>query len=284
VPGNHERSRIPHERFAEHPNIHIFRDPTTFRLLIRGTRVALSGFPYHRKAVRKGFPELLRETGWHQEEADLRLLCVHHCVEGATVGPSDHTFRNAPDVIRASDLPGNFAAVLSGHIHRHQILRRDLQGRSLDTPVYYSGSVERTAFAEIGEEKGYLILEAVPGPRGGRTVRERFVGLPARPMEMLEISPDGGPGAAWAPGQLTTRLMDALASVPPDAVLQIRIRGTVPRGSMEEISAAALREVAPGEMNLQLLLEGSRPRGRTGGHRSRGKGPSPTPVQHFLEL
>ena len=114
VPGNHERSRIPHSRFAAHPDLHIFGNPDAILVETRGVRVALAGFPYHRRSVRTRFPQLLEETGWRRKDADLRLLCMHHCVEGATVGPADHTFRHAPDVIRCSDLPRDFAAVFRG--------------------------------------------------------------------------------------------------------------------------------------------------------------------------
>ena len=48
VPGNHERSRIPHSEFSFHPNLHVFTRPRTFRLVIRGVTVAISGFPYDR--------------------------------------------------------------------------------------------------------------------------------------------------------------------------------------------------------------------------------------------
>ena len=131
--------------------------------MTRDRRVAVSGFPHVRRGVREGFPDVLKETGWQAEEADVRILCIHHCVEGATVGPSDFTFRGAPDVIRCSDLPSEFAAVFSGHIHRAQRLERDMQGRQLATPVLYPGSVERTAFAEMDEDKGFMIVEVEAG-------------------------------------------------------------------------------------------------------------------------
>ncbi len=57
-------------------------------------------------------------------------------------------FRTAADVIRHKDMPEKIDAVLSGHIHRHQVLIRDLENRTLRTPVLYSGSIERTSFAE----------------------------------------------------------------------------------------------------------------------------------------
>ena len=39
VPGNHERGRIPHLRFAQHPGIHVFDRPRTFVAEVRGVRV-----------------------------------------------------------------------------------------------------------------------------------------------------------------------------------------------------------------------------------------------------
>ncbi len=159
VPGNHERSRIPHLRHVRRNGIHLFDRPRTHALQCGGTRVALSGFPYERRHVRTRFPQLLESTRWRDVEADVRILCFHHCVEGATVGPANYTFRRAPGVIRTADLPADFAAVLSGHIHRHQVLEYGLDGRRLPTPVFYPGSVERTSIAEVEEVKGYVVLE-----------------------------------------------------------------------------------------------------------------------------
>ncbi len=105
VPGNHERGRIPHARFARHPGIHLFDRPRTFHTTSCGLRVALFGFPYERDGVRRRFPELVAATGWRPGRADVSLLCVHHCVEGATVGPADFAFRRGADVIRCTDIP-----------------------------------------------------------------------------------------------------------------------------------------------------------------------------------
>src|SRR6185369_13409586 len=44
VPGNHERARLPHARFAAHENVHVFAAPRTFVANLRGHRVALAGF------------------------------------------------------------------------------------------------------------------------------------------------------------------------------------------------------------------------------------------------
>jgi exonuclease SbcD len=143
VPGNHERSRLPLHLWTVHPNIHIFDKPRTFQFGIGGLNAAFAGFPFARK-VRHDFTSLVERSGYQCVEADVRLLCMHQTVEGAQVGTVDYTFRSGPDVIRGRDIPTGFAAILGGHIHRSQVLRRDLGGRELAAPVVYPGSIERT--------------------------------------------------------------------------------------------------------------------------------------------
>jgi exonuclease SbcD len=272
VPGNHERSRIPHARFAAHPGIHVFHEPGTCRLELRGRRLALSGFPYERGGVREGFGALLSATGWREGEADISLLCVHHCFEGATVGPSSFTFRDGPDVIRAGDVPGGFAAVLAGHVHRHQVLTRDLSGRRLDAPVFYPGSVERTAFAEKDETKGYLVLEvAEDGIRSGGTVVDwQFRELPARPMVVHEVGGEGLEGP-----RMHEIVRRAIADAPPDAVLRLRIGGRMGPDARRALSAQRLRSLAPATMNVEVVFVDEPRRIRRRSPRAGAPRPSP---------
>ena len=141
--------------------IHVIDAPETRTLTIRGMRVALGAFPYVRK-VRGAFSAAVADTGLLKTPADVRLLVVHHAVEGVAVGAGDlrpdldgrapvrrdFVFTEGADVIRGRDVPAGVAAVLSGHIHRHQIIEHDLAGRPLAAPVVYAGSVERTSPAE----------------------------------------------------------------------------------------------------------------------------------------
>ena len=249
VPGNHERSMLPHARLASHPRVHVFDRPRTFMVEIRGMRVALAGFPYERRHVRGTFPELLDRTGWWRERAAVRLLCMHHCVEGATVGPGDFTFTTAHDVIRARDLPAGFAAVLSGHIHRHQVLTADLRGRPLCAPVLYPGSIERTSYAEAGEPKGYLLVRLSVGrdSPGSDQVRWEFRGLPARPMLRKTVMAEG-----TTPAQLESAIRALIAAAPPDAVLSIRVAGAVTAEHLRRLSARQLRTFAPATMNVDV--------------------------------
>ncbi len=183
LPGNHERSVLPMRLLWTMPNLHVFDAPETRTLAVRGLRVALTGFPFHRRDIRANFPKLLERAGAGATPSDIRLLCMHQTVEGARVGPWNYTFRSGRDIIPGRLIPSGFAAVLGGHIHRAQILRRDLGGKPLAAPVFYSGSTERTSLAESKETKGFRILELAPGSRGGRVTGHEFRALPARPLD-----------------------------------------------------------------------------------------------------
>jgi DNA repair exonuclease SbcCD nuclease subunit len=256
VPGNHERSRIPYDMLARHERLNIFDRPRRFIIDIGGTTVTLAGFPYHHNNVRGEFRSLLSTTGWTEERTDVNLLCVHHCFEGATVGPSGYVFRYNEDVIRHGDVPAEFAAVLTGHVHRHQILTRDLQGRRLRTPVLYPGSIERTSYAEQDEPKGYLELELEPdAPPSAQITSLRFVELPARPMVTKSID-----GTGVAAASLEELLVSAIRRAPEDAVLRLRISGTLDGEARRIVSAPHLRLLAPETMNVEAVLVDMRPR------------------------
>ena len=268
VPGNHERSRLPHSRLLAHRNIHVFDSPRTFVVDIRGMRVALSGFPYERDDVRAKFTTLVEHTRWRDHDVDHRLLCIHHCVEGATVGPGDFTFTTASDVIRCRDIAPAFSAVLSGHIHRHQVLTKDLDRRPLSTPILYPGSIERTSFAEIGEPKGFMTVQLGPGlGQASWTFHE----LPARPMERHELDAN-----RLDIDTLERSILGIIANAPADAVVSIRVAGDLTGGHWRVMSGAYLRPRVPVTMNVDVVpVNGFLPRSATAETPTR-------PLQHTL--
>jgi len=257
VPGNHERSRIPHPLLLSHPRVLVFDCPRTFRLRMGGLVLAVAGFPYEPRGIRDAFPSVLERTGWRSVPADARLLCIHHCVEGARVGRgvSDYVFRDAEDVIRASDLPAEFASVLSGHVHRAQVLTRDLKGHSLPVPVVYAGSVERTSFVERNETKGFWTLEIEGGATGRGRVRERrFHPLPTRPMVQIEVDAGGK-----SRGHLEREISALSEPHAANSVLRIRVKGRASRDAAEVLRAASLRALLPSGMTVSVWEEGVRP-------------------------
>jgi DNA repair exonuclease SbcCD nuclease subunit len=167
------------------------------------------------------------------------------------VGPADYTFRYGPDVVRGRDIPGGFAAVLAGHVHRSQLLTHDLRPMPLASPVIYPGSVERTSFAERDEEKHYGLLSVDPdGSSGGRLADLSFVRLPARPMVDLVVELDGLTGES-----LTQQLLARFASLDPEAVVRVRVQGSISADLRAALSAPSLRAIAPPTMNVSLASD-----------------------------
>lgn len=246
VPGNHERSAIPHGHLASHPGIYVFDNPRTFFLETQKGTLALAGFPFVRNGIRMEFLDRVAQTGWQHVKADAHVLCIHQSIDGAAVGPAGFTFRSAPDVIRAADIPRGFSAVAAGHIHRFQVLGRDLKGRALNAPVLYPGSIERTSFAERNEKKGYLILEFdTQGPEAAKLLRWHFHELPARPMIRIQMQVAGMNGR-----QIRAWIESRLFEIPRDSVVQIRVHGNVSEEALRVLSAPSLRALAPATMNI----------------------------------
>jgi exonuclease SbcD len=248
VPGNHERSAIPHPLLAAHPGIHVFDRPRTFRLTAGGLTLALAGFPFVRHGLRESFRALFEETGSVDAVSDVRLLCLHQCVEGATVGPRGYVFRDGDDVIRGVDLPRGFAAVLAGHVHRHQVLRNDLQGRPLPAPVLYAGSTERTSFAERDETKGFVRLDVqADGSGSGRLSVVSFQEISTRPMVQIEV-----PAAHLEGTDPSAALSSLLARQHPDTIVRLKVRGRASRGNLTGLRAEVLRALVPPTMNVSV--------------------------------
>jgi DNA repair exonuclease SbcCD nuclease subunit len=254
VPGNHERSVVPRGLLLTHPNVRVFDRPRTFTISRRGLDLALSGFPYT-PGIRDEFMSLVAATGHLETRANVRLLCIHQLVEGARVGPVDFTFRSGHDVVRGADVPPGFAAILSGHVHRFQVLERDLAGRRLLSPVLYPGSIERTSFAERHERKGFLVLEVVADlEAAGGSARWEFRELPVRPM--VDVDLDAGGVDASTIG---ARLRDSLSRLDPASVVRIRLLGTPSPEALRALGAAALRSAAPETMSVTLAWRDASP-------------------------
>ena len=247
VPGNHERSIIPLHLWTAHPNLHIFDRPKTFLWSGPKGSIALAGFPFARD-IGSRFSELVDQTGVTARDGIPRLLCMHQTVEGAQVGPGNFTFRAGPDVVQGSDIPPGLSAVLSGHIHRAQVLRHDLKKQPLAAPVIYPGSIERTSFAERAEAKGYVVLTiGLAGHNRGDLFDVSFRPLPARPMVSLQLEP-AGPGIK----ELDNQLAGMIAGLAPDSVVRVVLQGPNATAARQALTAAHLRDLAPPTMNIDL--------------------------------
>lgn len=248
VPGNHERSFIPGSLFDRHENLHIFDVPRSFIFQKDGKRLLLSGFPYFRGDIRNTFAQILDETKWKDFETDAKLLCLHHCFEGAKVGVQNYTFRNTKDVIKPCDIPSEFDAVLTGHIHRWQVLNeRKSNGKTI--PIIYSGSIERTSFSERLEEKGFLIIDLESTPNRNRITYD-FVDLHARPMVDLVISK-----SEQKNGTIDSIFRERITKIDKNSIIRITIEDAI---DLEVPPIDTLRKTAPETLNIDYRFPGDR--------------------------
>jgi DNA repair exonuclease SbcCD nuclease subunit len=256
VPGNHERGRLPDSLWLRHSNIHIFDEPRSFTIESNGGDILIAGFPYYYGDLRTGFRSLLSNIRWHELKGKVKLLCMHHAVQGSQVGPSNYTFISGRDVVRSGDIPEDCTAVLAGHIHRTQILRSDDGGHSC--PVISPGSTERTSFAEKDEPKGFYDITFKPDSSGlWQVARTDFIGLPARPMHDIELD------TRHTERALSDYLLSKIIGIDEDAIVRINVGDDVRNEMQGILSAPYLRSVFPPTMNVRLGIPYS--------HRRNGK-------------
>lgn len=205
IPGNHERSVLPFSLFLNHSNIHVFDKAMTFSF----PGISISGFPYFKGDIRTLFPSYKKNLDSNLKVTDFNILCVHHAIDGVKAGYSNFEFRNRKDTLNIKDLPGKFDLILSGHIHKHQIMKATESGRT--TPIIYSGSTERTMFDEMYEAKGYHTFEIK-----NKKFKHQFHPIVTRPMYSLDLRKE-----SVLPDQLPTFLKTKMAPFEKDAIVQI---------------------------------------------------------------
>ncbi len=223
VPGNHERSILPESILLATPEINIFQEPNRFTFRIKDRTISVSGFPFVRGDIRATFTDIVTELT-NVKRSDIELLVVHHPFDGAQVGPQEFTFFKREDTIALSPLLTYYDMILAGHIHRRQVLKLK------DTPIVFSGSIERTSIAEIGEQKGFVEIVI------DDTVAFKFRDLYARPMYVLDI-----PNV----DNLESEVVKAISTLEKDSIVYIKFT------DKSYLSDSHLRELAPDTMNIQ---------------------------------
>ena len=246
LPGNHEFSRLPQSYRIDIPGIHLIESPTCYQFTIGGATIAVGGFPYHRKNVRSQFCNLVKDTQLTATRADILLLVIHQAVEGAQVGVQNYTFRRGTDVIRGVDIPSKVDAVLAGHIHRRQILKFKSDTGEM-TPVIYSGSIERTSFAEKNEEKGFYIIEFSELNCQWKLTRMIFHSLNVRPMVELAIYEN-----EFDEKTLDIYLKNKFKKLDQNSIVQLFYFGSPQDWLVKKMSAEYLRSVSPETMNITV--------------------------------
>ncbi len=235
VPGNHESSRLPTSLFLQHPNIHYFTKAQIFKFNLKGIDFDIAGFPCVRKDIRAKFPGIFKEIQPQLSRESIKLLCMHQSIEGAKVGPSDYTFRFGKDVIPIKDIPTNYDFILSGHIHRAQILWAENK-----TPVIYPGSIERTAFAEKDEKKGFYEIEI----NDKFNYTYKFIRLNTRPMVDIVLEKPN-----YLLQNLKKEILFKIKAIPADSIIRFKMTN---KQNLSLLNVKFLDELIPSTMNYQI--------------------------------
>ncbi len=243
VPGNHERSKFKLTLFEQHPRVNLFDKPKVFYFSKNGTEIALCGFPFFRGDIRNEFPQLLSKLYEQIDRKATALLCLHHPFDGAEVGPKNFTFINRPDTINPADIPDWIDGVLSGHIHRHQVLYKNNGGKPI--PVFYPGSVERTSFAERNEQKGYIRLKI-----SGSKISHDFIQLPTRPMHQLKWDVTD-----WTISHFEAKLTALIRGLKPNSIVRINVLNYTKSELPGHLTHAIIRKMTPGSMNVDISVK-----------------------------
>lgn len=143
------------------------------------------------------------------------ILTGHVTLNGATTGTEKSMMLGNDHVLLASAVHcPELDYVALGHIHKHQIIRRE------PPMVVYSGSLQRVDFSEEGDEKGFCVVDLDPAaPRGQRLTDFRFQPVKARPFITIEVSISPGES------EPTDAVLRAIARRDiAEAVVRVRIK------------------------------------------------------------
>ena len=143
------------------------------------------------------------------------ILSGHVTINGSTVGTERSMMLGNDHVLLVSAVHRpELEYVALGHIHKHQVLRRE------PPMVVYSGSLQRVDFSEEGDDKGFCVIDLdTEAPQGQRLVNFRFQPVQARPFVTIDVQvPPGEPDPTAAVLRAISRRDIA------DAVVRVRVR------------------------------------------------------------
>jgi exonuclease SbcD len=242
IPGNHERSEFPFDLFHGAKNVFVFDRPKSLSLTLNGYSVGIAGFPFIREDSRRAFLKALAETEYEGLRSDFNILVTHQAFDQATVGPVDFTFREGrPDTVSRQTVPLDFEYIAAGHIHRYQILYHPLKPR---LHFVYPGSTQRISFAEMNEEKGFVMGEVI-----NDRIETRFMPLPTYEMEIVNIE-----AAGLSEGDLEEAVKAQFWRFDEDLVIRFNLTGGKRLSDYPDLDYQRLRDKMPSILECQFMM------------------------------
>ena len=201
------------------------------------------------------------------------ILTAHATVNGAVVGTERSMMLGQDHTLLVSTLHRpQLEYVGLGHIHKHQVLRRD------PPMVVYSGSLQRVDFSEEGDRKGFCVIDLDPNlPPGQRMVDFQFHDVQARKFATVDVKIEPGD-----PDPTGTALRKIESTSTDDAVVRVRI--SLPPEAAPLLREHELRQALAGSHFIAAInreVTGDR-RTRLAGNEAEGLQPMQA-LELFLE-
>lgn len=154
--GNHDVDKIETKKSPmvvfddlKVPNIHHTREHKEVNLTVDGETVKFVFLPtYHDSAM---VEEIVNNTTY---DGNPIIYIFHGTIRGAALNDWNIAEKEIHVEAEVFDKPG-VAAVVMGHLHKHQTL----YNKPL---VYYTGSLQRVDFSEENQPKGFVVLDVAP--------------------------------------------------------------------------------------------------------------------------
>jgi DNA repair exonuclease SbcCD nuclease subunit len=243
IPGNHERSEFPFDLFHGAANAFVFDRPKSLCLTLDGYSVGIAGFPFIRNNSKRTLLKALAETEYEDIKADFNIMVTHQAFDEATVGPVDFTFRaGRQDTVSRHEIPLDFDYIAAGHIHRYQILTHPLKPSLI---FVYPGSIQRMSFAEIDEEKGFVVGETL-----NSRIETRFIPLPAYDMEIVQID-----AAGMSAGACGEAIRGQFWRLSEDLVIRFNLTGGTKAAHYPDVDFQRLRAEMPPVLECQFAIK-----------------------------
>ena len=182
IPGNHDKSKIHKGLLFVHKNLHIYNTPTIETIDINGLNVSVTAIPFIRNNKMSVIENIIEKSP-NFPSVDLKLLIMHELLESCKVGYTNFEFKKfMKDVVPIEMVDQKFDYIALGHVHKHQRIKGS------KTPIYYSGSVERTSIVEREEMKGFIIVKVTYHEKNSsKEIIPTFNKLPARDIIYYKI-------------------------------------------------------------------------------------------------
>ena len=229
--------------------VHVFRRPDVRVIQTKRGPLQLLAMPWpirsmvlskeeHRKKspaevrtfIEERYATFIREAATELDPQLPAVLAGHFTVQGAEVAGSERTSLIAHE---PKFLPSQLAVppidyVALGHIHRFQ--NRNEEG---GTPIVYSSSIERVSFKEMGDPKGFVLVDIEAGG-GEKKTHFTFVETPARRFVAIEVDVRDAP-------EPTEPILRAIAAHDVEGAV-VRVRYHVEEVQVAQVDVRRIRE------------------------------------------